>query len=31
MLPDDVRATGSLEEVLADRELVIRAVPSHGA
>ncbi len=29
-LPDDVRATGSLEEALADRVLVTCAVPSHG-
>jgi glycerol-3-phosphate dehydrogenase (NAD(P)+) len=30
VLPDNVRATCSLEEALADRELVICAVPSHG-
>jgi glycerol-3-phosphate dehydrogenase (NAD(P)+) len=30
LLPENVRATGDLEEALADRELVICAVPSHG-
>lgn len=29
-LPESVRATADLEEALADRELVICAVPSHG-
>jgi glycerol-3-phosphate dehydrogenase (NAD(P)+) len=30
LLPEKVHATGDLEEALADRELVICAVPSHG-
>jgi glycerol-3-phosphate dehydrogenase (NAD(P)+) len=30
LLPENVRATGDLEEALAERELVICAVPSHG-
>jgi len=29
-LPDNIRATSELEEALADRELVICSVPSHG-